>query len=215
VSGSAVIQNVAAISTAIGAGFVAFQLALARRQLTAQFERVFVDKYERILANIPLSALLAGNHQHSSRAQRAFYDYFELCEEELYYRRCGKVSPGTWTDWWLGISINLSRPAFIKAWKDLNEVAETNSSPQVGAHAQFQLLRDAIRHRSSQRVYDSYLPRWRRFGRHAPDQTGYLPSQSAELESVQPVMLSRPNPMPSRSQYSAPSAASPMSKATQ
>lgn len=88
------ITSIANVAAAVGVVVVIFQLALARRQMRAGFERSFVDKYERIIQRVPLAVLLGDDVDidRNEQVQRAFFDYFELCEEELYFRRVGKVS---------------------------------------------------------------------------------------------------------------------------
>src|SRR4051812_40117243 len=111
-----VIADVSGVAAGGGLVFVAWQVYLARRQLTSSFEASFVDRYERIVANVPLEWLLGeALTPPSDQVERAMYDYFELCEEELYYRKSGRVSRSTWRDWWEGMRLHLRRPAFHDA----------------------------------------------------------------------------------------------------
>ena len=140
-------QLLANVATAIGIIFVAWQLYLTRRQVTAAFEQAFVEKYERIVASIPLAALLGEQAEPGPADQdlRPFFDYFELCEEELYYRHVRKVSRSTWRDWEEGIVLNFRRPAFQSAWRQLSERVElTVAAPSAVRVEQFTLLRRAV-----------------------------------------------------------------------
>lgn len=114
VSAADVIGTTANVATAAGISLVAYQLYVTRQQVVADFERTFVDRYEGIIRDAPLALLLGEpfDPHHDDRVLRAFFDYFELCEEEMTYRRIGKVSRSTWCDWWEGITLNLRRPAF-------------------------------------------------------------------------------------------------------
>ena len=141
------ISTAANLATAAGIIGVGWQLQQNWRQLVLGFERTFVDRYERIIRDVPLSLLL-GDSLDPSRdreALRAFYDYFELCEEEMYYRQVGKISTSTWSDWWEGIALHLRRQAFRTAWEYLRE--RVNVAPARGGQVrvtQFELLRQAI-----------------------------------------------------------------------
>jgi hypothetical protein len=148
VSAADVIGTTANVATAAGISLVAYQLYMTRQQMVADFERTFVDRYEGIIRDVPLALLLGEpfDPHHDDRVLRAFFDYFELCEEEMYYRRIGKVSRSTWCDWWEGIALNLRRPAFRAAWNHLADRVTVSPGPRSQVRAtQFELLRDAVR----------------------------------------------------------------------
>ena len=79
-------------ATAVALVGVGWQLLLSRRQMVAQFEQTFVTRYEAILARIPLRLLRGAEPEWpmDDPTLRAFFDYFELCEEELYFRAGGR-----------------------------------------------------------------------------------------------------------------------------
>jgi hypothetical protein len=142
-----VVDTTASVATTLAIAAVVWQLVLTRRQMTASFERTFVERYERIIASVPLE-MLTGESVDIARNEkvlRAFFDYFELCEEELYYRQARRVSDSAWSDWSEGIELNLRRPAFREAWATLDAmfvVAPARRNQQ--RHEQFTLLRGAI-----------------------------------------------------------------------
>lgn len=152
-----VVSTAANVATAVGVIGLGFQLWLNRRQMVLGFERTFVDRYERIIRDVPLPLLLGDNFEPNRDGEvlRAFFDYFELCEEEMYFRRVGKVSTSTWCDWWEGITLNLRRQAFRTAWEHLKE--RVNLAPgsfgQVRV-TQFELLRQAVRAIDSDQAFD-------------------------------------------------------------
>jgi hypothetical protein len=144
---SEVVTTVANVATAAGIFAVGWQLVLNRRQMMAEFERTFGERYERIIRDVPLPMLIGQveDPTNDATALRAFFDYFELCEEELYYRRQGKVSRSTWKDWWEGIALNFRRPAFRTAWAHLKDAAVTPQGPTNEIPLrQFELLRVAL-----------------------------------------------------------------------
>lgn len=122
-----VVNAVAGIATAAGIGLGVDQVIRSRRQRRADFEQQFVDQYSRVIADVPLEMLLdGGTYDPSDRdARRAFYDYFELCEDEVFQaaQHPRRVSKAAWTEWRSGIASNMARPAFCAAWHDIGSVA--------------------------------------------------------------------------------------------
>ncbi len=122
------VQSVAQIATALGVAIGASQLVIARRQQTAVFEQEFTHRYRDIDRRLPLWAVIGtaedDQYSHSSdRTRRAFYDYFELCDEEVFYKDRRRVSKKTWSDWEEGIKANMRKPAFQAAWADISAAA--------------------------------------------------------------------------------------------
>jgi len=152
-----VISSVANVAAAVGVVVVIWQLRLTRQQLRAGFERTFVDKYERIIGHVPLGMILGEDIdvEQDAEALRAFFDYFELCEEELYYRAVGKVSTRTWREWWEGIALHFRRPAFRQAWEALKDRVVVSSAASATVRVeQFTLLRSAVRAVEDGRAHD-------------------------------------------------------------
>jgi len=115
------IQTFASITTAAGVGLAAWQLSLTKQQAQSQFEDSFAEQYRGILAQLPLPALLgqpiADDELKSSL--RAFYEYFDLSNEQAFLAAQGRLRPETWRNWREGIEQHLARPAFAQAWQDL------------------------------------------------------------------------------------------------
>lgn len=97
----------------------------AERQEQAAFELRFSDRYDRCIAQIPLRVLLDQDDYDpgDEDSRRGFYDYFELCEQECYYKP--RISDSTWRDWCDGINSNSGKKSFQAAWMELSSVAET------------------------------------------------------------------------------------------
>jgi hypothetical protein len=158
-SATDVVGTAANVATAVGIVGVGWQLWLNRRQMVVDFERTFVDRYERIIRNVSLPLLLGEDFdpREDDEALRAFFDYFELYEEELYYRRVGRVSTSTWHDWWEGIALNLRRQAFRTAWDYLRERVTVPPGPSGQVRAtQFEQLRHAIQAMDAGRAFDPH-----------------------------------------------------------
>ena len=132
-----------------GVAFAAWQVLVARAQTRANFEQLFVLHYRRIVASIPLEAFLGDQVVYNPASgvgadlaiRRAFYDYFELCEDEFFYAK-GRLGPcsrrigrRTWRDWEAGMRGHLALPAFAVAWTDISRCLPED---------RFELLRDFI-----------------------------------------------------------------------
>jgi hypothetical protein len=109
----------AQLATAAGLFVLAGQLQAARSTQRAVFEHTFSDRYVAIIDRLPFGEVIGSVAIPDDASLRHYYDYFTLCEEELYYRAQRKVSYLTWCDWWEGIIINANRPAFAGAWQRL------------------------------------------------------------------------------------------------
>lgn len=147
-------ESVASVATPLGLIATVYQLHQARRALRDTFERSFVDRYQRIASQIELDVLLGARIADLTDrvVQRAFYDYFELCEEELYFRAHRKIDSGTWRDWWYGMALNLRNPSFEQAFDELIEP----SDPRLGNPVpdRFPHLRIAFDHRSASAAHE-------------------------------------------------------------
>ncbi len=120
-----VISATAGVATALGVAFAAFQLRASRQQRQSEFELRFSDRYDDVVARVPLEMLLGEQEYDPNNrdARRAFYDYFELCEQECYYRQQKRIGDQTWNDWVSGIRSNHAKASFRSAWIDLAETA--------------------------------------------------------------------------------------------
>lgn len=115
------IQAVASVATAIGVGIAAWQLAVTKQQAQSQFEDSFTEHYRRISAQLPLSALLGQPLDDAAlkSSLRAFYEYFDLSNEQAFLAARRRLRPETWNNWREGIEQHLARPAFAQAWRTL------------------------------------------------------------------------------------------------
>ncbi len=116
--------------TAVPIGLVG--LLLAYRQLKAQatlemaegelqaatYEDSFVREYRKIVQQIPTAALLGEllTPRERTKSLNAFYHYIDLCNEQAYQAKLGRIRKATWDEWKSGIEGNLRRPEFMRAW---------------------------------------------------------------------------------------------------
>ncbi len=144
--------DVPSIATGVGVLLAAYQLRQAKRSLREGFERTFVDRYERIVSGVDLDVLLGHMPPDldNPSTKRAFFDYFELCEEELYYRSFRRVSSSTWRDWWYGMRLAFQNESFVDAFESIAGLANDEEEPVPGRHHRFGRLKIAVQHRNSE-----------------------------------------------------------------
>jgi len=118
-------ELMASAATAIGVAVAAWQIWLSRRQAVTDFEDQLNREYRALLDQIPLSALLGEDlpEDEYGRALPAFFRYIDLSNEQVFLRVRGRVSRQTWMNWQEGISNNLRKPAFARAWREIAQRA--------------------------------------------------------------------------------------------
>jgi len=164
----AIVNTVAQWATAVGAGIVAFQLWQTQRALRATYERTFVERYERIIADVPLTAVLEGRLSETATdherevIERAFFNYFELCEEELYFRKLGRISRRTWADWWEGLALHFRNDAFSSQLEELAARSIPGHAETRGRPTRFHYVLEARRSAIKEEVFDPVEGWWRR-----------------------------------------------------
>jgi len=120
--------NVASAATSLGVCVAAVGVLLTLRQLRfnetqaqASFEDGLTASYRRIVAELPIGALLNETlaPDEAASARSAFYRYFDLCNEQVFLRDNHRLSDETWDQWRDGIAGNLARVAFKAAWREM------------------------------------------------------------------------------------------------
>jgi hypothetical protein len=109
------------IATAIGVGFAAWQLFTTRKQAATTFEDSLTNQYRTLIERIPVAALFGEKLDPQKQADLLshFYRYFDLCNEQAFLHKEGRISDETWKNWKDGIISNLGRPAFADAWAQI------------------------------------------------------------------------------------------------
>jgi|688.fasta_scaffold361814_2 hypothetical protein len=121
-------DTLTSILTVVGVGVACYQLWQTQKSLRDGFERSFFDRYQKIADGLPPEILLGQPNGDRTTSDWTFYKYFELCEEELYYRAHRRVSADTWRDWWYGICQNMRTEAFKEAFDRLIADQSSRSS---------------------------------------------------------------------------------------
>lgn len=136
-----VLSAFASIATALGVAVAAWQLWLAHKQSVTSFEDSLAKEYRELAAKLPTKALLGETLTDEEHAEYfdEFYRYFDLCNEQAFLHKNGRISEVTWTFWNDGIASNLGRPAFSRAWREVaaranNDFLELRAlSPPAGS----------------------------------------------------------------------------------
>lgn len=115
------LSGLASVATAVGVGVAAYQLRASSKQSMTTFEDTLNSQYRLTIERLPLEALF-GEHMDSNEVKALlphFYRYFDLCNEQAFLHKHGRVSTKTWRNWEEGIRGNLARPAFAAAWAEV------------------------------------------------------------------------------------------------
>jgi hypothetical protein len=112
------LSAVSNVATAVGVAVGAYQLLITRRQAVTSFEDSLTAQYREIIANLPLRALFGASllRRELDSALPHFYRYFDLCNEQAFLYRRGRITRKAWSNWEQGIMSNMNRPAFAAAW---------------------------------------------------------------------------------------------------
>jgi hypothetical protein len=117
-----IFESVAALATAVGVSFAAYQLWQTHRQAVTSFEDTLAKEYRELAATLPTKALLEQEltEKEALEGLDEFYHYFDLSNGQIFLRQIGRVSKKTWGFWSDGIRSNLRRPAFKHAWQHVS-----------------------------------------------------------------------------------------------
>ncbi len=109
------------IATTLGVAVAAWQLWLVHKQSVTSFEDSITKEYRELAAKLPTKALLGETLTDEEYAEcfDEFYRYFDLCNEQAFLHKNGRISKATWQFWNDGIAFNLRRPAFRRAWSEV------------------------------------------------------------------------------------------------
>jgi hypothetical protein len=115
------LEVAAAVTTAIGVILAYGQLRESRLQAKIAFEDGLTQQYRRIISQLPVASLLDDplNEAGLRGALSAFYQYFDLSNEQAFLHSRGRVSDATWADWEEGMRQNAELPAFKAAWQEI------------------------------------------------------------------------------------------------
>jgi hypothetical protein len=116
-----ILTALSGIATAIGVFVAARQLFLAQRQNVTNFEDSFAKEYRKLASKLPTKALLGEPLTDAEYAEHfdELYHYCDLCNQQVFLHKLGRISEKTWAYWQDGIASNMRRPAFERAWAEI------------------------------------------------------------------------------------------------
>lgn len=110
-----------AVATAIGVFIVWLQTGKLTQQLTLQNYSDYTKRYQEIILNFPEnvndSAFSLQGCTDYNKTMRYMRAYFDLCFEEWDLHSRKLINDETWSVWSHGIITALSKPAFVQAWR--------------------------------------------------------------------------------------------------
>jgi hypothetical protein len=109
------------IVTVVAVIVAARQLVLSQRQSVTNFEDSFAKEYRELVCKLPIKALLGEvlTDEEHALCFDEMYHYFDLCNQQVFHRNTGRITDSTWTFWRDGMTSNLKRPAFKRAWFEI------------------------------------------------------------------------------------------------
>lgn len=115
------LSPLANIATAAAVIVAAWQLVLSLRQSVTNFEDSFAKEYRDLASKLPTKALLGEplTDKEYAKCFDEMYHYFDLCNQQAFLRKAGRISDKTWTFWHDGMASNLKRSAFKRAWAEI------------------------------------------------------------------------------------------------
>ncbi len=119
------LDTVASLATSIGVVFAALQIWLSRKIAQIKFEDSLDQQYRDLAMKIPVDALIGKNipENKKSDVREIIYNYLDLCNEQAYLRKKGRVSKLRWKEWNEGIKSNLCKPVFKEVWEEVKREA--------------------------------------------------------------------------------------------
>lgn len=108
-------------ATALGVGFAVWQLWLTQRLAQTSFEDGLNKEYRKLALEIPMNALLGVDIDlaNSPKVREQIYNYIDLCNEQAFLRKKGRIGTTTWIEWAEGIKSNLEQPTFREVWSEI------------------------------------------------------------------------------------------------
>lgn len=86
-------------------------------QQKTNFEDLLSKEYREITRRIPYTALVGDElkDDEKCKAYNEIFNYMDLCNEQIFLRKSGRVRKNTWVNWQEGMKTNFSLPVFENA----------------------------------------------------------------------------------------------------
>ena len=122
--------TIASIATSLGVGIAAWQIWQSRKLAQTAFEDSLDQQYRNLAMQIPVDVLIGRPTPIEKKAvvRELIYNYLDLCNEQVYLRKRGRVKKVRWKDWCDGIRDNLKNPAFREVWEEVKRESPSTFS---------------------------------------------------------------------------------------
>jgi len=114
------------ISIIIAYYFSSKTLKEIKNQMWISIFSEYTKRYSEIIRELPniasnpnLSALNKSSKQDTNKIMGLMRAYFDLCSEEYYLHRTGRIDSKTWSLWEKGLVYTVRLPTFVDAWKSI------------------------------------------------------------------------------------------------
>lgn len=117
-----ILAAVPGVATAIGVAIAAWQLRMSRKLAQLSFEDSLNKEYRSLAKDIPVNALIGediNEHPEFSEVRECIYNYVDLCNEQIFLRKKGRITESTWREWAVGMQMNLNKPTFRRVWSEI------------------------------------------------------------------------------------------------
>jgi hypothetical protein len=117
----------------LGVTLVFERRKLRELQLTS-FENELNREYRQLVGKLPVDAFVPSklpiSEELVDRHLSTYYQYFDLCNSQMFFREQGRISAETWRIWCEGILDNMRLPGFKRAWDKVRD-SRRDASPDA------------------------------------------------------------------------------------
>lgn len=114
--------------TLVGVAVALCQFRKNNKQQVTNFEDSLTKEYREIVRRIPYKALVGDKLSSQERvyAYNEVYNYMDLCNEQVFLRKSGRVGKATWGNWQEGMSTNFDLEVFKEASEEVFKKLDDN-----------------------------------------------------------------------------------------
>jgi hypothetical protein len=114
--------------TLFGVAVALCQFRKNNKQQVTNFEDSLTKEYREIVRRIPYKALIGVElcQKEQADAYNEIYNYMDLCNEQIFLRKSGRVRRATWLNWQEGMKVNFDLAAFRDASAEIYSELKDN-----------------------------------------------------------------------------------------
>lgn len=122
------LKELAPLITAVSVFLAALGIWINRLMAQSAFENQLAKEYRELIREIPVDVLIGKKgftsrnlRAQDQRARENIFNYLDLCNEQVYLRRKGRIRSSTWKEWSSGMRDNLRLPMFEHVWIEIKD----------------------------------------------------------------------------------------------